>query len=88
MTSFKMTPLLWGMILVVLFARPTLAFGAGNIAGISKVEGQNCEQLLAYDPARWGLLTMPFDVQGAMVMYVTRKTNTLHLHSPGTALCG
>lgn len=42
-TSFKMTPLLWGMILLVLFARPTHAFGAGNIAGISKVEGQNCK---------------------------------------------
>lgn len=39
-----MTPLLWGMILLVLFARPTHAFGAGNIAGISKVEGQNCKQ--------------------------------------------
>lgn len=46
MSAFKMTPLLWGMILLVLFARPTHAFGAGNIASISKVEGQNCEQLL------------------------------------------
>ncbi|KAJ4397296.1 hypothetical protein N0V93_001520 [Gnomoniopsis smithogilvyi] len=41
MSAFKMTPLLWGMILLVLFAKPTHAFGAGNIAGISKVEGQN-----------------------------------------------
>jgi hypothetical protein len=23
--------------------QPTLAFGAGNIAGVSKIEGQNCE---------------------------------------------
>lgn len=38
-----MTPLLWGMILLVLFARPAHAFGAGNIASISKVEGQNCK---------------------------------------------
>lgn len=43
MSSFKMTPLLWGMILLVLFARPAHAFGAGNIASISKVEGQNCQ---------------------------------------------
>ncbi|KAF3764716.1 Het-C-domain-containing protein, partial [Cryphonectria parasitica EP155] len=41
MSSFKMTPLLWGFILLFLFARPAHAFGAGNIAGISKVEGQN-----------------------------------------------
>lgn len=46
MSSFKMTPLLWGMILLFLFARPTHAFGAGNIAGISKVEGQNCKPIL------------------------------------------
>lgn len=43
MSTFNMTPLLWGMILLVLFARPTHAFGAGNIAAISSVEGQNCK---------------------------------------------
>lgn len=46
MSASKMTPLFWGMILLVLFARPTHAFGAGNIASISKVEGQNCKPAL------------------------------------------
>ncbi|KAL1879966.1 hypothetical protein VTK73DRAFT_6546 [Phialemonium thermophilum] len=41
MGSFKPSPLILGFVLVFLFARPTLAFGAGNIAGISSVEGQN-----------------------------------------------
>lgn len=31
-----------GLICLVYFARPALAFGAGNIASISKIEGQNC----------------------------------------------
>ena len=34
--------LLLGLIILIGLARPALAFGAGNIAGISKVEGQNC----------------------------------------------
>lgn len=34
-----------GLICLVYFARPALAFGAGNIASISKIEGQNCECL-------------------------------------------
>ncbi|KAK0733567.1 heterokaryon incompatibility protein Het-C-domain-containing protein [Lasiosphaeria miniovina] len=38
--SYPGTVLL-GLVVLFLFARPTLAFGAGNIAGISKVEGQN-----------------------------------------------
>jgi hypothetical protein len=29
-------------ILLVLFARPASAFGAGNIASVSRVEGINC----------------------------------------------
>ncbi|KAL2270036.1 hypothetical protein VTJ83DRAFT_2220 [Remersonia thermophila] len=41
MTSFKPYPFLLGFLLLFLFARPALAFGAGNIAGISKIEGQN-----------------------------------------------
>lgn len=45
MSTFKMTPLLWGLALLFLFAKPTHAFGAGNIASISKVEGQNCKPL-------------------------------------------
>jgi hypothetical protein len=45
MTSFKPYPFLLGFIVLFCFVRPTLAFGAGNIAGISKVEGQNCEML-------------------------------------------
>jgi len=28
-------------VVLVLYARPTLAFGAGNIASVSKIEGQN-----------------------------------------------
>ena len=35
-----------GLICLLYFARPSLAFGAGNIASISKIEGQNC----AYRP--------------------------------------
>jgi Heterokaryon incompatibility protein Het-C len=35
--------LLVGLVVLVAFTRPALAFGAGNIAGISKVEGQNCK---------------------------------------------
>jgi hypothetical protein len=44
MTMFDTKPytLLVGLIVLVLFTRPTHAFGAGNIAGISKLEGQNC----------------------------------------------
>ena len=35
--------LLVGLIILIGLVRPAHAFGAGNIAGISKVEGQNCE---------------------------------------------
>lgn len=35
--------ILLGVILLFWFVKPTLAFGAGNIAGISSIEGQNCE---------------------------------------------
>ncbi|KAF7532790.1 hypothetical protein G7Z17_g13597 [Cylindrodendrum hubeiense] len=41
MSSFRSHGLLVGLIIVVCLASPALAFGAGNIAGISKVEGQN-----------------------------------------------
>ncbi|KAJ8124445.1 hypothetical protein O1611_g9195 [Lasiodiplodia mahajangana] len=41
MISLKLYPGLLGLAFLLLFARPALAFGAGNIAGISKVEGQN-----------------------------------------------
>lgn len=34
--------LLLGLIVLVALASPAAAFGAGNIASISKVEGQNC----------------------------------------------
>lgn len=43
-TSLKMTPLLMGVIVLFLFAGNVHAFGAGNIASISKVEGQNCKR--------------------------------------------
>ncbi|KAL7620483.1 hypothetical protein AAE478_009478 [Parahypoxylon ruwenzoriense] len=41
MITLKPLPALWGLIFLFVFARPALAFGAGNIAGISSVEGQN-----------------------------------------------
>ncbi|KAI8629735.1 NIMA-interacting protein tinc [Xylariaceae sp. FL1651] len=41
MISLKPYPALLGLAFLLVFARPALAFGAGNIAGISKVEGQN-----------------------------------------------
>lgn len=45
MATFKPFPFVLGAIVLFCFVQPTLAFGAGNIAGISKVEGQNCELL-------------------------------------------
>jgi hypothetical protein len=42
MFDSKPYTLLVGLIVLIGLARPALAFGAGNIAGISKVEGQNC----------------------------------------------
>ncbi|KAL2122789.1 hypothetical protein VTJ04DRAFT_3244 [Mycothermus thermophilus] len=41
MTTFKPFPILLGFVLLFCFAKPALAFGAGNIASISKIEGQN-----------------------------------------------
>ncbi|KAI1819748.1 NIMA-interacting protein tinc [Xylaria intraflava] len=41
MISSKLYPSFLGLAILLIFARPALAFGAGNIAGISKVEGQN-----------------------------------------------
>ncbi|KAI0384009.1 Het-C-domain-containing protein [Hypomontagnella monticulosa] len=41
MITLKPFPALLGLVFLFVFARPALAFGAGNIAGISKVEGQN-----------------------------------------------
>ncbi|KAK4239892.1 heterokaryon incompatibility protein Het-C-domain-containing protein [Achaetomium macrosporum] len=41
MATFKAYPFLLGFIVLFCFVRPTLAFGAGNIQGISAVEGQN-----------------------------------------------
>lgn len=43
-SSLKMTPLLMGVVVLFLFAGHAHAFGAGNIASISKVEGQNCKR--------------------------------------------
>lgn len=45
MFSFKPYPVLLGLAMLLVFARPAMAFGAGNIAGISKVEGENCKPL-------------------------------------------
>jgi len=44
MPSFSTsTSLLLTVALLLVLARPTHAFGAGNIASVSKVEGLNCE---------------------------------------------
>ncbi len=42
MPSLKLPPLLVGGLVFLLFVGRAHAFGAGNIAGISKVEGENC----------------------------------------------
>lgn len=44
-------PLILGVIVLYCFARPALAFGAGNIATISSVEGQNCERSPSAHPS-------------------------------------
>ncbi|TRX89704.1 hypothetical protein FHL15_009454 [Xylaria flabelliformis] len=41
MASLKLYPGLLGLAFLLVFAQPALAFGAGNIASISKVAGQN-----------------------------------------------
>ncbi|GKT43193.1 uncharacterized protein ColSpa_03374 [Colletotrichum spaethianum] len=41
MLDARSYPLLVGLLVLVCLAQPTYAFGAGNIASISKVEGQN-----------------------------------------------
>lgn len=50
MATFKPYPILLGFIVLFCFVRPTLAFGAGNIAGISKIEGLNCEMFPSFYP--------------------------------------
>lgn len=40
-SSSNFFPLALTLLLVLLWARPTQAFGAGNIASMSKIEGQN-----------------------------------------------
>lgn len=42
MLDFRCHGLLLGLIVLIALAQPAAAFGAGNIASISKVEGQNC----------------------------------------------
>ncbi|ORY57205.1 heterokaryon incompatibility protein Het-C-domain-containing protein [Pseudomassariella vexata] len=41
MFTLKPYPAFLALVVLLVFARPALAFGAGNIASISKVEGQN-----------------------------------------------
>lgn len=41
MAAFKEYPFLLGFVVLFWLVKPTLAFGAGNIAGISSIEGQN-----------------------------------------------
>lgn len=42
MIDFRSHGLLLGLIAFIALAQPAAAFGAGNIASISKIEGQNC----------------------------------------------
>lgn len=42
MIEFRAPGFLLGLVLLVCLVQPAAAFGAGNIASISKVEGQNC----------------------------------------------
>tara|TARA_R110002060_G_scaffold12931_1_gene18410 strand:+ start:476 stop:682 length:207 start_codon:yes stop_codon:yes gene_type:complete len=42
MPSYSFTTLLLTVAVVLLFARPADAFGAGNIASVAKIEGLNC----------------------------------------------
>lgn len=43
MIDCKDRGLILGLIILLALASPVAAFGAGNIASTSKVEGQNCE---------------------------------------------
>jgi hypothetical protein len=42
MMDFRSHGLVLGLIIFIALAQPAAAFGAGNIASISKIEGQNC----------------------------------------------
>lgn len=42
MSDVRAPGLLLGLVLLVCLIQPAAAFGAGNIASVSKVEGQNC----------------------------------------------
>jgi len=48
MFSLKPLPVLLGLAVFLLLASPAHAFGAGNIASISKIEGQNCKPPVVY----------------------------------------
>lgn len=67
-SSLKMTPLLMGMVFLFLFAGRVHAFGAGNIASISKVEGQNCKRIhiIGLIPIEVNLQTNRGSCQGVM----------------------
>jgi len=43
MPSISTTTVLVTFAVILLLAKPAHAFGAGNIAGVSKVEGVNCK---------------------------------------------
>lgn len=52
MLDLRNPGLLLGLIILVALASPAAAFGAGNIASISKVEGQNCASPMPRPPRR------------------------------------
>ena len=43
MPSFSVSTAVLTIAIVLLLARPTHAFGAGNIASVAKIEGLNCK---------------------------------------------
>jgi len=79
MASLKPYPFILGFIVLFCFVQPTLAFGAGNIAGISKIEGQNCKRrvpclfvvslllVVLLLVGSWALTGSPLNTQGATV---------------------
>lgn len=52
MLDFKNPGLVLGLIILIALVTPAAAFGAGNIASISKIEGQNCTLTAANAAAR------------------------------------
>lgn len=79
MLDARSYPLLVGLIVLAWLARPTHAFGAGNIASISKIEGQNCESV----PAQ--LFSFPTGADLTIMQGATATSKMLSSPSPWPA---